>query len=256
MTSKSSAEDSSSESSARPSFQEMVDVEDEVEDEVESSDRGTIKVGVDMVVGIDIRDSILMPDTGERLEQVEEGLQDMYDHVIEIPLQRIKDIETGQKELESRSIIVDGERASLLDQVASLEKSNMGLQDTMMIERVRANRFWRLVRFIESKLRKIRRFCYYDRMRSRRLETFTSWLLMRRPVLQMHSRKKTKAKTPMTAIMEIGKIEIVKMEMVEMEIKMRMIGLLDLLYESVHTKTYEVSTTKFQGNGRSCQGDK
>ncbi|GJX93923.1 putative reverse transcriptase domain-containing protein [Tanacetum coccineum] len=50
-----------------------VKVEDEVEDEVESSDR-------------------------ERLEQVEEGLQDIYDHVIEIPLQRIEDIETGQKE--------------------------------------------------------------------------------------------------------------------------------------------------------------
>nr|GFB13627.1 hypothetical protein [Tanacetum cinerariifolium] len=33
-----------------------VDVEDEVEVEVESSDRGTIEVGVDMVVGIDIRD--------------------------------------------------------------------------------------------------------------------------------------------------------------------------------------------------------
>nr|GFC40324.1 hypothetical protein [Tanacetum cinerariifolium] len=33
-----------------------VDVDDEVEDEVESSDRGTIEVEVDMVVGIDIHD--------------------------------------------------------------------------------------------------------------------------------------------------------------------------------------------------------
>ncbi|GKC41460.1 hypothetical protein Tco_1059182, partial [Tanacetum coccineum] len=76
-----------------------VDVEDEVEDEVKSSDRGTMK------------------------EQVEEGLQDIYDHVIKIPLQRIEDIETGQRELESRSLIAGGERASLLEQVASLERS-------------------------------------------------------------------------------------------------------------------------------------
>ncbi|GJW16062.1 hypothetical protein Tco_0020195 [Tanacetum coccineum] len=63
-----------------------VDVEDEVENEVESSDRGTIEVGVDVVAWIDIPDVMLMPDAVERLEQVEEGLQDIYDHVIEIPL--------------------------------------------------------------------------------------------------------------------------------------------------------------------------
>nr|GEX16150.1 retrovirus-related Pol polyprotein from transposon TNT 1-94 [Tanacetum cinerariifolium] len=62
-----------------------IDVEDEVEDEVESSDRDNIKVRVD-VVGIDIPDAMLIPDAMERLEQVEEGLQDIYDHVIEIPL--------------------------------------------------------------------------------------------------------------------------------------------------------------------------
>ncbi|GKF10175.1 hypothetical protein Tco_0048101, partial [Tanacetum coccineum] len=88
-----------------------VDV-DEVEDEVESSDIGTIEVGVDVAAGIDIPDAMLMPDVVERLEQVEEGLQDIYEHVIEIPLQRIKDIETGQRELESRSLIAGGESES------------------------------------------------------------------------------------------------------------------------------------------------
>ncbi|GKC71240.1 hypothetical protein Tco_1117123 [Tanacetum coccineum] len=83
----------------------VVDVRFDVEDEVESSDRGTIEVGVDVVVGIDIPDAMLMADAVERLEQVEEGLQDIYDHVIEIPLQRIKDIKTGQREIESTSLI-------------------------------------------------------------------------------------------------------------------------------------------------------
>ncbi|GJX60990.1 hypothetical protein Tco_0293890 [Tanacetum coccineum] len=88
-----------------------VDVEDEFEDEVESSDRGTMEVGVDVVAGIDIPDGMLILDVVECLEQVEEGLQDIYEHVIEIPLQRIEDIETGHRELEARSLIAGGERA-------------------------------------------------------------------------------------------------------------------------------------------------
>ncbi|GJY05657.1 putative reverse transcriptase domain-containing protein [Tanacetum coccineum] len=88
------------------------------------------------------------------------------------PRKRIEDIEMGQRELESRSLIVGRERASLLDQVASLERSNVRLRGTMMMERVRANRFRRCMRFIESELRQIFRFRYYDRMRFRRLETF------------------------------------------------------------------------------------
>ncbi|GKC31751.1 reverse transcriptase domain-containing protein, partial [Tanacetum coccineum] len=148
------------------------DVEDEVEDEVESSDRGTIKVKVDVAAGIDIPDGML--DAVERLEQVKEGLQEIYEHVIKIPLQRIKDIEMGQRELESRSLIASRERASLLEQVMSSKRSNMRLQGTMMMERARANRFRRRVRFMESELRQIRRFRYYDRMRFRRLETFAN----------------------------------------------------------------------------------
>ncbi|GJX91766.1 putative reverse transcriptase domain-containing protein [Tanacetum coccineum] len=87
-----------------------------------------------MEVGVDVVARINIPDAVECLEQVEEGLQDIYDHVIDIPLQRIEEIETGQRELESRSVIAGGERASLLEQ--------------------------------------IRRFCYYDRIHFRRLETF------------------------------------------------------------------------------------
>ncbi|GJT51026.1 putative reverse transcriptase domain-containing protein [Tanacetum coccineum] len=88
-----------------------VDVGVDVEDEVESSDRCTMEVGVDVVAGIDIPDGMLMPDVIERLEQ---------------------DIETGQRELEARSLIVGGERASLLEQVASLERSNARLRGTIM----------------------------------------------------------------------------------------------------------------------------
>nr|GEX71396.1 reverse transcriptase domain-containing protein [Tanacetum cinerariifolium] len=129
-----------------------IDVEDEVKDEVESSDRGTMEVGVDVVVGIDILDGMLMPDAVECLEQVKEGLQDIYEHVMEIPLQRIHDIEMGQRELEARSMISSGERASLLDQVTSLERSNARLRGTMVMERARDDMFRRRVRFMDSGL--------------------------------------------------------------------------------------------------------
>ncbi|GJW01722.1 hypothetical protein Tco_1556973 [Tanacetum coccineum] len=91
-----------------------VDVGVDVKDEVESSNRGTMEVGVDVVARIDIPDAMLMLDAVKHLEQVKEGLQDIYDHVIEIPLQRIENIGMGQRELESRSVIAGGERASLL----------------------------------------------------------------------------------------------------------------------------------------------
>ncbi|GKA58659.1 hypothetical protein Tco_0757972 [Tanacetum coccineum] len=64
---------------------------------------GLIQVGVDVVVGIDIPDGMRMPDAVEHLEQVEEVVQDIYGHVLEIPLQRIEDIETRQRELECES---------------------------------------------------------------------------------------------------------------------------------------------------------
>ncbi|GKG37440.1 hypothetical protein Tco_0447613, partial [Tanacetum coccineum] len=51
----------------------------------------------------------------------------------------LEDIETGQRELESRSLITGGERDSLLEQVASLERSNVRLRGTMMMKRARAD---------------------------------------------------------------------------------------------------------------------
>nr|GEU91472.1 putative reverse transcriptase domain-containing protein [Tanacetum cinerariifolium] len=248
-----------------------VDVEDEVEDEVESSDRGTIEVGLDVVVGIDIPDGMLMPDAVERLEQAEEGLQDIYDHVIKIPLQSIEDIKTGHRELEAMSMIASRDRASLLDQVASLERSNVTLRDTMMMERARADRFRLRVSFIESELRQIRRFRYYDRMQFRRLETFVAIeeLVNRRVEEALAAYEAThaanalkaenKAKTAVTMIMEIGEMEMVKkemakMEMVEIEIQMRMIGVLGLLLESGYAVKNAENKRRLKGNQRDNRG--
>nr|GEV20328.1 hypothetical protein [Tanacetum cinerariifolium] len=161
-------------------FDVGVDVEDEVEEEVESSDRGTMEVEVKMVVGIGIPDVMLMPDVVERLKQ---------------------DIETRQRELEARSLIAGGERSSLLEQVASLERSKERLRGTMMMERMRADRFRRC-----ASLEHNYHSFWYD--------------------------------PEVTATMEMGetemvKIEMVKIEMVEIEIQIRMIGVLGMLLKSI-----------------------
>nr|GEW50996.1 hypothetical protein [Tanacetum cinerariifolium] len=91
-----------------------VDIEDEVEGEAESSDRGTMEVGVDVVSGIDIPDGMLMFDVVEHLEQVEEVVQDIYGHVIEIPLQRIMIITLSNMTMETIEELINQRVAEAL----------------------------------------------------------------------------------------------------------------------------------------------
>ncbi|GJR72620.1 hypothetical protein Tco_0084985 [Tanacetum coccineum] len=206
MTSESSARDSSSESSTRPSRKRCRSptptgfyfTEDSVEEDIDTNVLADIKadatavevavdrdvkagvdasIGMEVDVGIDVEDEV----KDERLEQVEEVVQDIYGHVMEIPLQRVEDIETRQRELKVRSLIAGGERASLHEQVASLERSNARLRGTMMMESARADMFWQCMSFMESDLRQICRFRYYDKMRFRRLEAFAVRRLGFRP---------------------------------------------------------------------------
>ncbi|GJY90623.1 hypothetical protein Tco_0505819 [Tanacetum coccineum] len=80
--------------------------------------------------------------------------------------------EDTDADLETRSLIAGGKRANLLEQVASLERSNARLRGTVLMESARADRFRRHMSFMGSELRQICRFRYYDKMRFRRLETF------------------------------------------------------------------------------------
>nr|GEU46223.1 hypothetical protein [Tanacetum cinerariifolium] len=161
-TSESSARDSTSESFAGPSrkrcrshatrFRDSISPEDSVEEDNDTkvledieADATVVEVAVDRYVEVEV-------DTGIDMEVdievvVEDGVED------EVESSDREDTETGQRELEARSLIVGGERASLLDQVASLERSNARIQGTVMMERARADRFSRRVRFIESELR-------------------------------------------------------------------------------------------------------
>ncbi|GKD27619.1 hypothetical protein Tco_1233833, partial [Tanacetum coccineum] len=187
--SESSARDSSSESSAGPSHKRCRSSAATVTSSIHAM-RALVPSRADLLPPQDIeadatavevavdRDVEARIDAGIGMEldvgvDVEDEVED------EVESSDREDIKTGHRELESRSLTAGEERASLLEQVASLERSNARLRGTMMMERARADRFRRRVRFMESELRQIRRFRYYYRMRFRRLETFINMTITR-----------------------------------------------------------------------------
>ncbi|GJY30448.1 hypothetical protein Tco_0413943 [Tanacetum coccineum] len=168
-------------------FRDSISSEDSVEEDINTNvladievNATAIEVAADMDVEAGINTGIGMEvdvgvDGEDEVEgEVEEVVQDIFGHVMEIPLQRVEDIETGHKELEARSLIASGERAGFLDRVASLERSNARPRGTLRMESARVDRFRRNMSFMAGELRQIRRFLYYDRMRFRRLETFAA----------------------------------------------------------------------------------
>nr|GEU33580.1 reverse transcriptase domain-containing protein [Tanacetum cinerariifolium] len=164
-----------------------IDVGIDVEDEVESSDRGTIEVRVHMDAGIDILDGMLMPDAIERLEQVEEGLQNIHDHVIDIPLQRIEDIKITQRQLEAGQLIASGERAGLSDRTRSLERENLKVQALLCIKRDRVDSLCHHMALSQEEFRQVPRDRDDTRMRLRKLDSFVEWRLGFRPYMTLEA---------------------------------------------------------------------
>nr|GEW31253.1 hypothetical protein [Tanacetum cinerariifolium] len=113
-------------------FRDSISSEDSVDEDINTDVLEDIKANFMAIkVAVD-RDAEAKVDIGIGIE-VNVG--------VDVRDERIKDIKTGQRELEAKSLIVGGERASLLEQVASLERSNTRLRGTMMMERVRVDSF-------------------------------------------------------------------------------------------------------------------
>ncbi|GJY25689.1 hypothetical protein Tco_0400415 [Tanacetum coccineum] len=107
-----------------------------------------IDAGVDSGIGMEVGVKVVR-ESGEEYEAessakgtVEIGMdRDLYDHMREIPIDRITGIEVGQRQLEADSLIASRERASLLHHVATLERNNVRLRGTLMMESARVDRF-------------------------------------------------------------------------------------------------------------------
>nr|GFA59041.1 hypothetical protein [Tanacetum cinerariifolium] len=147
-----------------------IDVEDEVEDKVESNDKGSMEVGVDMDARIDIPDGMLIPDAVDRLEQVEEGLQNIHDHVIEIPTVGGWSVDCWWRK-----------SAGLSDRTRSLEWENLKVQALLGIERDRVDSLCRHMALSQEEFRQVRRDRDDTRRRLRTLDLFVKRRLGFRP---------------------------------------------------------------------------
>ncbi|GKF40661.1 hypothetical protein Tco_0124003, partial [Tanacetum coccineum] len=161
--------------------------EDSIEEDIDAGVPADVEAGTDVGIstktdegiGLDVEPSREdFPDlvsVNRSLEVMQLGLdaamQQLYDHMKEIPIDRIASIEIGQRQLEVDSVIASAERAGLSSRVTVLERSNTRLRETLRMESVRANKLRRHLVFVEDKLRLVCRSHYYERMRFRRFET-------------------------------------------------------------------------------------
>ncbi|GKB85782.1 hypothetical protein Tco_0958054 [Tanacetum coccineum] len=62
--------------------------------------------------------------------------------------------------------------AVMLDRIGVLKRDNMRLKAMLCIKRERINSLRRHMAYTQKELRQMRRFCYYNRMEFRMLETY------------------------------------------------------------------------------------
>ncbi|GJR78605.1 putative reverse transcriptase domain-containing protein [Tanacetum coccineum] len=110
--------------------------EDEEEYDIESSTRRTVKIKMDKVIKPVVADDIAEPTSEDYPDFVNAD---------------------GSRELEAESLIAGGEkeRDGLLDCVATLERSNMRIRDTLRMESMRVNGFQQCMGYMEDELRQI-----------------------------------------------------------------------------------------------------
>ncbi|GJY37331.1 ribonuclease H-like domain-containing protein [Tanacetum coccineum] len=176
-----------------------INKEDEDDKEAESSHRGTMEIGVDIVVEPvmsedtpvptdkeDTREDFLDLVSADRSQEVVQiGLdvvmQELYDHMVDIHVDWITGIEAGQRELEASSLISARERADMSERIRTFKRDNMRLKALLCIERERIDSLQCHMAYTQEDLRQIHRFCYYDRIEFRRLETYARRHLGYRP---------------------------------------------------------------------------
>ncbi|GJT17930.1 hypothetical protein Tco_0876636 [Tanacetum coccineum] len=118
-------------------------LEDNIEEDIDVGVPTDVEVGTDVGVGIEIDEGIGMDVEPSRedfpdlvsvdgsLKVMQLGLdvamQQLYDNMGEIPVDRIASIETRKRQLEADSVIASAERVGLSSYVAVLERSNTRL---------------------------------------------------------------------------------------------------------------------------------
>ncbi|GJU87886.1 putative reverse transcriptase domain-containing protein [Tanacetum coccineum] len=140
--------------------------EDEEEFEAEAS------AGVKMEIAIDssVTGGISKPTRGEAPD-LEGTLYDIAHYMSEVPLDRITEFETAQRQLEAGQLVASGERASLADRVRILGREKLTVRAFLCIERDRVDSLRRHMALSQEEFLHIRRDHDDTRKRLGRLES-------------------------------------------------------------------------------------
>ncbi|GKC23986.1 hypothetical protein Tco_1026136 [Tanacetum coccineum] len=98
----------------------------------------------------------------ESLEVMHRGLdvvmQELYDHMVEIPVHRVRVIESIQRDQGYRIVATSQQRAAMLERISMLELDNMRLRSMLCVERQRVDHLRHNMSYVQRVLRQIRRF--------------------------------------------------------------------------------------------------
>ncbi|GJX00858.1 reverse transcriptase domain-containing protein [Tanacetum coccineum] len=101
------------------------DVEANTEVDDEDSVRDTMEIAVDFVTEPVVPNDLPVLIVRERLDEHEEAIHGMYEHLTEIPTQRLEDIEEEQRAQKVRAVTADTERDNLIERVMALEAKEL-----------------------------------------------------------------------------------------------------------------------------------
>ncbi|GKB14045.1 hypothetical protein Tco_0847968 [Tanacetum coccineum] len=101
----------------------------------ELSIEATVEDTVEVAVEPDIPPVLPKQTVEEILGKHEYVIQEMYDHLLEMPLQRMEEVEEEIRALTSRLETTKAESTALRNRVRSLELSELSLRDTLRVER-------------------------------------------------------------------------------------------------------------------------
>ncbi|GKD51445.1 hypothetical protein Tco_1280421 [Tanacetum coccineum] len=141
---------------------------------IKTSMRSPVEVRVDRVTHPVVADDIPEPAQNGAIEVTYETLGDLvhrfHDHTEEIPVHRVKVIESVQRDQGYRIVATGQQSADMLKRIQELERDNMRHKDMMDVASQRVARSQRRELRVQREMRQIWRFRFYDRMRIARFE--------------------------------------------------------------------------------------
>ncbi|GJT81325.1 hypothetical protein Tco_1055667 [Tanacetum coccineum] len=141
--------------------------EDDEEFEAEASAADTREIVVDPLA---IGDSSESSRGG--IPDLEDTIYDIVHYMSEVRIDRITEIETTQRQLETSQMVASGERASLVERIGSLRLEYLKVRAMLSIERDRIDSIRWHMALSQEEFRQVRRDRDDTRRRLRRLESY------------------------------------------------------------------------------------